>query len=115
MDQEGYKMDQKRLKYMKKGFLDQNTCSLRNLFSRILGTLPPKQKLVSQTKLAALVVTICIWKIWTLLKTSRKLAVIWKNPESFGIIRKIGSHLESPDSFETIRKIGSHLEKSQKF
>ena len=98
MDQEGYKMDQKRLKYMKKGFLDQNTCSLRNLFSRILGTLPPKQKLVSQTKLAALVVTICIWK----------------NPDTVEIIQKIDSHLENPDSFAIIRKIGGHLEKSGK-
>ena len=40
------------------------------------------------------------------LKSSEKLAVIWKNPDSFEIIRKIGSHLEkNPDSFETIRKL----------
>ena len=40
--------------------------------------LPPKQKLVCQTKLAALGVTICIWK----------------NLDSFEIIQKIGNHLE---------------------
>ena len=51
--------------------------------------LPPKQKLVCQTKLAAMGVTIC-----TVLKSFGNLAVIWKNPDSFEIIRKIGSHLE---------------------
>ena len=49
------------------------------------------------------------------LKSSGKLAVIWKNPDSFEIIRKIGYHLENPYSFEIIRKIGSHLEKSGQF
>ena len=49
------------------------------------------------------------------LKSSGKLAVIWKNPDSFEIIRKIGYHLENPYSFEIIRKIGSHLEKSRQF
>jgi hypothetical protein len=49
------------------------------------------------------------------LKSSGKLAVIWKNLDSFEIIRKIGSHLEHPDSFEIIWKIGSHLEKSGQF
>ena len=38
-------------------------------------------------------------KIRTVLKSSRKLAVIWKNPDSFEIIRKIGSHLEESGSF----------------
>ena len=61
--------------------------------------LPPKQKLVCQTKLAALGVTICIWK----------------NPDTFAIIEKIGSYLEKPNSFEIIRKIGSHLEKLDSF
>ena len=50
-----------------------------------------------------------------ILKSSRKLAVIWTIPDSFEIIRKIGYHLENPDSFETIRKIGNHLEKSGQF
>ena len=54
-------------------------------------------------------------KIQTVLKSSRKLLVISKNPDSFEIIRKIGSHLENLDSFEIIRKIGSHLEKFGQF
>ena len=88
--------------------------------------LPSKPKLVFQTKLAALGVTICIWKnhpenlqssgkIRTVLKSSGKLAVIWKNSDSFEIILKIGSNLENPDSFEITRKIGNHLEKSGQF
>ena len=38
-------------------------------------------------------------KIWTVLKSSGKLAVIWKNPDSFEIIWKIGSHLEKSGLF----------------
>ena len=79
-------MDQKGLKYMKKG--------------------------VSEPKIP---VFCAIGKIRTLLESSRKLAITWKNPDSFEIIRKIGSHLENQDSFEIIRKIGSHLEKSGQF
>ena len=39
MDQKGHKIDQKRLKYMTKGFLTKSTCFLRNLLSGILGYL----------------------------------------------------------------------------
>ena len=56
-----------------------------------------------------------ILKIRMVLKSSGKLAVIWKNLDSFEIIRKIGNHLENPDSFEIIRKIGSHLENPDSF
>ena len=109
-------MDQKGLKYMKNGFLDQKYLFFVHFFKRNFGyLLPPKQKLVCRTKLAALGVTICIWKNPDTLKSSRKFAVIWKNPDSFEIIRKIGSHVENPDSFEIIQKIGSHLEKFGQF
>ena len=33
MDQKGHKMDQKGLKYMKKGFWDQKTLFLRNFWN----------------------------------------------------------------------------------
>ena len=72
-------MDQKGLKYMKKGFLDQKYLFLRNFGY----PLPPKQKLVCQTKLVALRVTICIWK----------------NSDTFEIIQKIGSYLEKSGQF----------------
>ena len=39
------------------------------------------------------------WNIRTVLKSSGKLAVIWKNPDSFEIIRKIGCHLEKSGQF----------------
>ena len=39
------------------------------------------------------------WKIRTVLKSSGKLALIWKNPDSFEIIRKIGCHLEKSGQF----------------
>jgi len=53
--------------------------------------------------------------IWTVLKSSGKLAVISKNPDSFEIIRKISNHPENPDNFEIIRKIGSQLENPDSF
>ena len=49
------------------------------------------------------------------MKSSGKLAVIWKNPDSFENIRKIGGRLKNPDSFEIIWKIGSHLENPDSF
>ena len=61
---------------MKKGFWDQKNLFLRNFWN--------------------------IWNIWkirTVLKSSRKLAVIWKNLDSFEIIQKIGSHLEKSGQF----------------
>ena len=38
-------------------------------------------------------------KIRTVLKSSRKLALIWKNPDNFEIDWKIGSHLEKSGQF----------------
>ena len=42
-------------------------------------------------------------------KECGKLAIIWKNPDSFEIVPKIGNHLENPDSLETFRKIKNNL------
>ena len=53
--------------------------------------------------------------IRTVLKSSGKLAMIRKNPDSFEIIRKIGNDLEKSGHFETVRKIDNHLEKSGHF
>ena len=105
------KVDQKWLKYMKKGcFLTKNTFFCAIFFWRNSWyPLPPKQKLE------------IIWKFDNHLENSDSFEIIRKigshleNPDSFKIIRKIGSHLENPDSFEIIRKIGSHLEKSGQF
>ena len=100
MDQKGHEIDQKGLKYMKRGFWTKN-----NWFSQFFLAVfwvpppPPKQKYVCLTKLTAWGVTICIWK----------------NQETFEIIQKIGSHLENRDRFEIIREIGSYLEKSGQF
>ena len=80
---------------MKKGFLDQKDLFLRNFLSAEFWVPPPPKN-------SALEVNI---------NCPEKLAVIWKNPDSFEIIQKIGYHLENPDSFEIIRKIGNHLEK----
>jgi len=41
------------------------------------------------------------------LKPSRKLTIIWKNPDSFEIIRKIGNHLEK---IRTVLKPSRKLE-----
>ena len=79
MDQKGHKIDQKGLKYMKRGFWTKNTYLLPKFGYRP----PPKQKLVCQTKLAALGVTI----------------YIWQNPDTFEIVRKISSHLEKSGQF----------------
>ena len=99
-------MDQKTIKWTNKGW---------NIWKRGLGpkilvlyaicfaefkvSLPGKEKSVCQTKLAALAVTICIWK----------------NLDTFEIIQKIGSHLEKSGQFLIIQKIGSHLEKNGQF
>ena len=76
MDQKRHKVDQKGLKNMKKGFLDQKYLFLRNFFK---------------------------WqssgKIRTVLQTFGKLALIWKNPDSFETIRKIGNYLEKSGQF----------------
>ena len=55
-------MDKKGLKYMKKILLPV----FRAIFlAEFWVPLPPKHKLVWQTKLVAFEVTICIWKIRT--------------------------------------------------
>ena len=77
--------------------------------------LPSKPKLVFQTKLAALGVTICIWKNSDTFEIIQNIGNHLENPDSLESIRKIGSHLENPDSFEIIWKIGSHLENSDSF
>ena len=65
-------------------FFDKEYLFWRNfLLEEFSVPLPSKQKLVCQTKLAALRVTICIWK----------------NPNTFEIIQKIGSHLEKSGQF----------------
>ena len=76
-------MDQKGLKYMKKGGFRPKYLFLRNFLAEFWGPLPPKQKFVCKTKLAALGVAICIWK----------------NSDTFEIIQKIGSHLEKSGQF----------------
>ena len=84
MDQKGHKMDQKGLKYMKKGGFRPKYLFFAQIFlAEFWGPLPPKQKFVCKTKLAALGVTICIWK----------------NSDTFEIIQKIGSHLEKSGQF----------------
>ena len=56
MDQKGHKMGQKGLIYMKKGFLDQKYLFFAQFLLWNFGyPLPPKQKLVCQTTLAAVV------------------------------------------------------------
>ena len=101
MIQKGDKMDQKGLKYMKKGFLDQKYLfSAQFFFSGSLRTpLPPKQEIDLPKKISGRGVAICIWKIRTVLKSSKNLVVISKNLEIFEIIRKIGSHLEKSGQF----------------
>ena len=54
-------------------------------------------------------------KIRTALKPSRKLAMIWKNLDSFETVQKIDDYLEKSGQFETVRKIDNHLEKSGQF
>ena len=49
-------------------------------------------------------------KIRTALKPSRKLAMIWKNLDSFETVQKIDDYLEKSGQFETVRKIDNHLE-----
>ena len=44
MDQKGYKINQKGLKYMKKGFLDQKYLFFAQFFGGILGTPSPRNK-----------------------------------------------------------------------
>ena len=86
MDQKSHKMGQKGLKYVKKFFFGPNTCVIcAILFSGILGTPSPLS---------------ASGKIRTLLKSTRKLAVIWKNQDSFEIIYKIGNHLEKCGQFQ---------------
>ena len=95
-------MHQIGLKCMEKGFLDQ-----KYLF---------KQKLIGQTKLAALGVIICIWKNPESFEIIRKIVNHLGKTDSFEIIQKVSSHLENPESFEIIiQKIGSHLENSGQF
>ena len=84
MDHKGHKMDQKGLKYVKKRFFGPKIPVFAQFFwLNFWYPLPPKQKLVCQTKFAALGVTICIWK----------------NPDTFEIIRQFGSHLEKSGQF----------------
>ena len=85
MDQKGHKMDQKMAEIYEKWISEPKIPIFSAIsFSRSLGTpIPPKQKLVCETKLAALRDTICIWK----------------NPDTFEIIQKIGSHLEKSGQF----------------
>ena len=84
MHPKGHEMDQEGLKYMQKGFSDQNHLFIAQFLSaEFWVTPPPKKKLVCQTKLVALWVTACIWK----------------NLNTFEIIQKIGSHLEKSGQF----------------
>ena len=72
------------LQYMKKrGFSTKIPLFCVIFLAEFWGPLPPKQKFVCKTKLAALGVTICIWK----------------NSDTFEIIQKIGSHLEKSGQF----------------
>ena len=116
MGQKGHIMDQKGLKiYEKKRVFDQNTCFLRNFFQRNFGDPSPlNRNLFAKQNQRHWGLPSASGKIRTLLKSSRKLAVIWKNPDSFEIIREIGSHLENPDS-KIIRKIGNHPENPDNF
>ena len=56
-----------------------------------------------------------IWKIRTVLKSSGKLAVIWKILTVLKSSGKLAVILKNPDIFESIRKIGNFLEKSGQF
>ena len=95
------------------GFWTKNTCFCAIFLAEFWEPPPPIRNWCA--KLAALVVTICIWKNPDTVEIIQKIGSHLENPDSFAIIRKIGGHLENPDSFEVIRKIGSHLEKSGQF
>ena len=49
------------------------------------------------------------------LKSSRKLAMIWKNPDFLKPSGKLTIIWKSLDNFETVWKIGSYLDKSEQF
>ena len=51
-----------------------------------------------------------LWLDGKIQTRSGKLALIWKNLDSFKIIQKIGNHLEKSGQFWKIWKIGGHLE-----
>ena len=118
MDQKGHKITKQGWNILRRGFWTKNTCILRNFFSGILVTSSPlsrnwfaKQNWRHWPGGYHLHLEKSrhfwnhpenwqsSWKIWTVLKSSGKLAVIWKNPDSFEIIRKIGNHLEKSGSF----------------
>ena len=140
MDQKGHKITKQGWNILRRGFWTKNTCILRNFFSGILVTSSPlsrnwfaKQNWRHWPGGYHLHLEKSrhfwnhpenwqsSWKIWTVLKSSGKLAVIWKTPDSFEIIWKIGSHLKksrqfwnNPENWQSSVKIQTVLKSSGK-